>query len=163
DDWGGGGGDCDPVALVAYEGKIGDAGDVDQPFRPGEPHGHEWDEGLPTGNDPRVVARGEHGASLVEIRGSRVFERCGFHRAARAFFSFPASREINREFVDSGPALPFFVAGKQVSSMSYCGNSLCSGAGNFRAHIREFFQGTGNFVEGANRWSPIVHEDRKSG
>src|SRR5262249_20429834 len=33
-----------------------------------------------------------------EIRGSRIFERCGFHRAARAFFSFSASREINREF-----------------------------------------------------------------
>ena len=28
----------------------------------------------------------EHGASLVEIRGSRVFERCGFHRAARFGF-----------------------------------------------------------------------------
>ncbi len=82
----GGGADCDPVALVAHEGKIGDAGDVDQPFRPGEPHGHEWNEGLPAGNDPRVVAGGEHRASPVEIRGSRIFERCGFHRAARFGF-----------------------------------------------------------------------------
>jgi hypothetical protein len=78
----GGGADCDPVALVAHESKIGDAGDVDQPFRPSEPHGHEWNEGLPAGNDPHVVAGGEHRASLVEIRGSRIFEWGGLHRTA---------------------------------------------------------------------------------
>ncbi len=72
----------DPLALVAHEGKIGDAGDVDQPFRPGEPHGHERNEGLSAGDDPRVVTGGEHRASLVEVRGSCIFERGGLHQTA---------------------------------------------------------------------------------
>ena len=80
-----GGADRDRVAVMAHEGKIGDAGDVDQPLRPGEPHGHERDEGLASGDDPCVVAGGEHGASLVEIRGSGIFKGSGFHRACFGF------------------------------------------------------------------------------
>jgi hypothetical protein len=55
---------------VAHEGKIADAGDVDQPFRPGEPHGHERDEGLSAGDDPRVVGSAEHRASFVQVNRS---------------------------------------------------------------------------------------------
>src|SRR5262249_40999198 len=85
--WTGAGAHVDSALRVALEDSGADDGDVDRRCRPGEPHGHERDEGLPSGDDPRVVAGGEHRASLVEIRGSCIFERCGFHRAARFWLS----------------------------------------------------------------------------
>ena len=80
----GGGADCNPLVLTAHEGKLAYAGDVDEPFRAREPHGHERHEALPAGDDSRVVAGGQHCASLVDIRRPCIVERGGFHRTARS-------------------------------------------------------------------------------
>ena len=79
----GGGADCDALVLTAHEGKLAYAGDVDEPFRAREPHGHERHEALPAGDDSRVVAGGQHCASLGQIRRPCIFEWSGFHRASR--------------------------------------------------------------------------------
>src|SRR5262249_12935036 len=57
---------------------------------------HERDQGLPASDDPCVVTGGEHRASLVEIRGSCIFKRCGFHRAARFWFRSEMSADCDR-------------------------------------------------------------------
>ena len=75
----GGGADDDPAALIAHECKLGNAGDIDQPLRPCEPHGHERDQRLSAGDDTHVVSGREQRAGLVEMRGPFILERCGFH------------------------------------------------------------------------------------
>ena len=89
----GGGADDDAAALIAHESKLGNAGDVDQPLRPGEPHGHQRDERLPAGDDAHVVPGREQRAGLIEMRRPFIFERCGFHSGAYWF----GCREANAE------------------------------------------------------------------
>jgi hypothetical protein len=89
---------------------------ADKPVRPGEPHSHEWNEGLSAGDDPRVVARGQHRASW----GSCIFERSGFHPNGAGFLDFSLlTGKLTGNFADSDPALPFLVVGKRVNSMAY--------------------------------------------
>jgi hypothetical protein len=86
----GDGADREPVALMTHETQIGDAGDVDQPFRPGEPHGHERDEALARQVGRAMMRRLERvrctllrdpGCAVVDLkRQSEVEERMGSHR-----------------------------------------------------------------------------------
>ena len=67
-----GGADRDRSAFVMNECEFRNAGDVDQQRRPGEPHGHQGNERLPSGDEARAVVGGKDRASLVEVcRGLR--------------------------------------------------------------------------------------------
>src|SRR5205807_9082320 len=102
----GGGADCDALVLTAHEGKLAYAGDVDEPFRAREPHGHERHEALPAGDDSRVVAGGQHCASLVDIRRPCIIERGGFHRRSGPGVEAVAIVSIARPFGAPEPSAP---------------------------------------------------------
>src|SRR6266446_10812109 len=89
-------------------------------LRPGEPHGHEWNEGLPAGDDPHVVAGGEHRASLVEIRGSRIFEWGGLHRTALNVLENLASfcRSATLDCITSSSGCPYSSSASSSASSS---------------------------------------------
>ena len=52
----GGGTDLDRIALLAHIGELLQAGDIDQPLRPRQPHRHQRHQGLAAGDEAHVVA-----------------------------------------------------------------------------------------------------------
>src|SRR5262245_37838385 len=92
---------------------------------------------------PAMIRASSPAASIAQAwstsAGLAYSNDAGFIERRRPFLVSLLAGKLTGNFVDSGPALPFFAAGKQANSMGYCENSLRSGAGNFRARIREFF------------------------
>ena len=76
--------DRDRALLSAHEGELSEPRDVNEPPRTGQPHGHQRHQRLAPRDNTRFVCGGlvQHRAGLVEVRGTTIFERCGFQRGA---------------------------------------------------------------------------------
>ena len=75
----GGGPDGNRVGFPAHKGELAEARDVDQLLRAGKPHGHERHQCLSAGNEANIVSGRQQRASLVEVRGTAIFECSRFH------------------------------------------------------------------------------------
>jgi len=71
-----------PMTMVLpssrTKSKLGDAGDVDQPLRPGEPHRHQRDESLSAGDDAHVVSGDSSAQASSRCAGLSYSNDAGF-------------------------------------------------------------------------------------
>ena len=76
----GGGADGNGIGLSAHERKLAQARDIDELRGAREPHRHQRHQCLSACDETRVVrCRGEHCTGLIQIGGTEIFKRGGFH------------------------------------------------------------------------------------
>ena len=90
------------VAIVANEGELGNAVDVDEARRPRQPHGHHRHQRLAAGDHPRTVVGCQNVAGLVDAARPDILERRCLHEVTKA------SSSTKRKFSDdeSAPGWP---------------------------------------------------------